>query len=165
LVDITFKYSEHMTKALRDYQLNSFRFWISNAIGLAIALVEFILYLNSSNERMLWIALIVLALLAVTYFMSTVAQPRKAASDPRYDKPFTLSIGELDLRLSSADLDSPSSWNDIRKVWETANFYYLFLDASQFWIAPKSAFESREQEQKFRELANKYHVIRKGLIR
>jgi len=165
LVDITFKYSEHIRKALRDYQFNSLRFWISNAIGLAIAIVEFILYLNSSNERMLWIALIVLVLLAITYFMSIVVQPRKAASDVRYDKPFTLSAGDRDLRLTSADLDSPSAWNDIRKVWETADYYFLFLDSTQFWIAPKAAFESREQEQRFRELAEKYHVIRKGLIR
>jgi len=162
---MTFKYSEHMTRALRDYQHHSFRFWISNAIGLAIVLAELILYFSTSNRNMLWIALLVLVFLGFAYLLTGYVQPKKAASDKRYDKPFTLSVGETELRLSSEDLDNTTSWKNIRATWETDRYYFLFLDQTQFWIAPKAAFASSEDERRFREIAGRHHAVRKGLIR
>ncbi|TVY01165.1 YcxB family protein [Cohnella terricola] len=165
MIDITYKYSEYMTKAIRGFHHNSLKFWISNGLGAAIALAELILYFNSSNAKLLWIALIVLLLLAVTYYLTCVVQPARFASDSRYNKPFTLSIGETDLRLKSEDLDSQAAWSDIRKVWETNRFYYLFLDNDQFWVAPKDQFADKAQEERFREIASRHRPIRQGLIR
>lgn len=165
MVDITYKYSEHMTKAIRDYHHHSLRFWVSNGIGLAIVLLEIVLYFTKSNLNMLWIALLVLVLLALLYFITCYVQPNKFASDARYAKPFTLSADECSLRLKSDDLDTTVPWNDIRKVCETDRYYFLFLDQTQFWIAPKEAFSGREQEDLFRELAGRYLTINRGLIR
>jgi len=154
-----------MTKAIRDYHHHSLRFWVSNGIGLAIVLLEIVLYFTKSNLNMLWIALLVLVLLALLYFITCYVQPNKFASDARYAKPFTLSADERSLRLKSDDLDNTVPWNDIRKVCETDRYYFLFLDQTQFWIAPKEAFSGREQEDLFRELAGRYLTINRGLIR
>jgi hypothetical protein len=141
------------------------RFWVSNGIGLAIVLLELILYIRSSNAYMLGIALFVLVLLGLSYLLSGYVQPRKFASDKRYAKPFTLTAGETDIRLKSEDLDKQTKWSDIRKVWETPRYYLLFLDETQFWIAPKEVFESREQEEQFRQIVGQHQTIRRGLIR
>lgn len=165
MIDLTYNYSSHMAKAVRDYHHHSLRFWLSNGIGLAIVLLEVVLYFTSSNLNMLWIALLVLVLLGALYVIMCYVQPNKFASDARYAKPFTLSADERTLRLKSDDLDNTVPWSDIRKICETSRYYFLFLDQTQFWIAPKETFSDREQEERFRELAGRYLTINRGLIR
>jgi len=165
MIDIAYTYSDHMTKAVSEYHHRSRKFWLSNGIGLAIVLLEFILYFKTSDEKMLGIALFVLLLLGISYFLICYVQPRKFANDGRYAKPFTLSIGNEELRLRSEDFDNAASWSEIKKACETKSYYYLFLDRTHFWIVPKDAFGSHEQEERFKEIASRHLAISRGLLR
>ncbi|RKP53097.1 YcxB family protein [Cohnella endophytica] len=165
MVDITFKYSEYMIKALRGFHYNSLRFWLSNGIGLAVVLLEIVAYSITSNTTLLWIALAVLAILAFSYATALYLQPMRFANDPRYNKLFTLSIGDEDIRLSSEDVSSESNWSQITKVWATKQFYYLFLDKRQFWIVPRDRFADSAQEEQFKQIVSRHQTIRQGLMR
>ncbi|WP_239615965.1 YcxB family protein [Cohnella mopanensis] len=165
MIDITFKYNEYMGKAIRGYHYNSLRFWISNGLGLAIVLLEIIMYTQTSNPKLLWIALVVLLVLAFSYFTSCYLQPTKFSKDPRYSKLFTLSVGDEDIRLHSEDLSSDTTWASVNKVWMTDKFYYLFLDKRQFWIVPRDRFADAAQEDQFKQIAGRRHKINRGLIK
>lgn len=165
MVDITFKYSEYMGKAIRGYHHNSLRFWVSNGIGLAIVLLEIIMYSQNSNSKLLWIALFVILALGASYAASCYLQPSRFTSDPRYNKLFTLSVGDEKIQLKSEDLQSETDWSRVKKVWATDRFYYLFLDKREFWVLPRDRFADSAQEEQFKQIVGKHHAINKGLIK
>ncbi|QMV43150.1 YcxB family protein [Cohnella cholangitidis] len=165
MIDITYKYNEYMGKAIRGYHHNSLRFWISNVLGLAIVLLEIIMYSQTSNQKLLWIAFFVLLVLGFSYVTSCYLQPAKFMSDARYNKPFTLSVGDEQIRLHSEDLHSDAAWSTVTKVWATDKFYYLFLDKRQFWIIPRDRFADQAQEEQFKQIASRHRKINRGLIR
>jgi hypothetical protein len=154
-----------MGKAIRGYHYNSLRFWISNGLGLAIVLLEIIMYSQTSNPKLLWIAFFVLLVLAFSYVTSCYLQPAKFSKDPRYNKLFTLSVGDEEIRLHSEDLSSDTTWAVVNKVWATDKFYYLFLDKRQFWIIPRDRFADAAQEEQFKQIAGRRHKINRGLIK
>lgn len=165
MVDITFKYNEYMIKALRGYQHHSLRFWISNAIGLAVVLLEIIAYFITSNTNLLWFGLAVFIILAFSYATAAYFQPKRFASDSRYSKDFTMSVSDDEIRLSSEDVNSEANWSFVKKVWETEQFYYLFLGKRQFWVVPRDRFSDSAHEEQFRQIVSRHQTIRKGLIR
>ncbi|MFC5470703.1 YcxB family protein [Cohnella suwonensis] len=164
-MNITYKYSDYLTRALRGYHHNSLRFWLSNSLGLAVILLEIVAYAFTSNASLLWIALFVLVILGLSYVTAAFWQPAKLSTDPTYRKTFAISVGEDDIRLSSEDVNSEASWDLVKSVWETKAFYYIFLGKKQFWIVPRDRFDNAEEEERFRRIVGKHREIRSGLIR
>ncbi|RED65005.1 YcxB family protein [Cohnella lupini] len=165
MVEVTFKYNEYMSRALRDYHHHSLRFWISNIVGLGIVLAEIIAYFMTSNTTLLWIGLFVFVLIAVSYVTSCYLQPARYNSDPRYNKMFTMAIGDEVIRLTSDDVNSEATWEFVKKAWATDKFYYLFLGKRQFWIVPRDSFANKAQEEHFKQITERHRKINQGLIR
>ncbi|MCD9020875.1 YcxB family protein [Cohnella silvisoli] len=165
MVELTFKLSDYMSKGIRDYHHHSLRFWISNGIGLAVFLFEIIFYWMTGTTSLLWIGLLLLFVLALSYVGSCYIRPMRFSSDKRYSKLFTLSIGDEEVSLNSEDANSQAKWEFIRKVWETDKFFYVFLDKRQFWIVPRDQFSDKGQEDLFRQIVGKHQKIQTGLIK
>jgi hypothetical protein len=165
MVSITFKFSEYMGKAIRGYHHHSLRFWISNGIGIAVLLFEFAVYLMTGTESLMWIGLLLIFVLALSYVGSCYLRPMRYVSDKRYSKLFTLTVSDEEVSLKSEDANSEAKWEFIRKVWETNEFYYIFLDKRQFWIVPRDRFADQAQEELFRQIVSRHSKINTGLIR
>ncbi|MFC5404964.1 YcxB family protein [Cohnella soli] len=164
-MNISYKYSDYLAKALRGYHYHSMRFWLSNGLGIAIVLLEIIAYLSTSNQSLLWIAFFVLVILGLSYVASVFWQPAKLSTDPTYHKTFTLTVSEDNIRLSSEDVNSETTWDRVQSVWETKAFYYIFLSKKQFWVVPRDRFANAEEQEHFRRIVGERQVIRSGLIR
>jgi hypothetical protein len=165
MVSITFRFSDYMSKGIRGYHHHSLRFWISTGIGLVVLLFEFVVYLLTGTESLLWIGLLLLFVLALSYVGSCYLRPMRYVSDKRYSKLFTFSVSDEEVSLKSEDVNSEAKWEFIRKVWETDKFYYIFLDKRQFWIVPRDRFIDQSQEDLFRQIVRHHRKINTGLIR
>jgi hypothetical protein len=87
-----------------------------------------------------------------------VKQAEAIADDPDNFSIFnetTLTASDTEISLKNIIVDSKLKWNAVIKKTETANYYFLFLNAMQAIIIPKSAFKKIDEQEAFDKILSR----------
>ncbi len=78
--------------------------------------------------------------------------------------PFTWDIDEQGVSLTHDATQAHFDWGYFREVLETEEFFFLVgvRNKNQLFVAPKRAFESAQQMERFREMAGKFIPIQRA---
>ncbi|WP_407946127.1 YcxB family protein [Paenibacillus athensensis] len=155
-----------MPQAIKTYFLNTLRYRLIIGIGLIALLLNSLVFLITYSKTALVVGLLLLFVIVVEGIRYYYVLPNKYRKNTLYSNLFSLTVTEQEIRFSSNESDSRVSWAYIKKVWETKDLYYLFLDKHQFWIVPKDQFASKEDHIQFREIVlTKHRQIYTGINR
>jgi hypothetical protein len=87
-----------------------------------------------------------------------VKQAEAIADDPDNFSIFnetTLTANDTEISLKSIIVDSKLKWDAVIKKTETSNYYFLFLNAMQAIIIPKSAFINIDEQHAFDKILSR----------
>ncbi len=77
-------------------------------------------------------------------------------NDPKYREEYRLTFSDTDIHFQTASIDSHIQWTHYNHAIETARVYLLCYGKAAYTVIPKSAFLSAEQENRFRQLLQRY---------
>jgi hypothetical protein len=149
---------EDYLKGMRQYTFIRRRWWLPVYIITALLL----LYLAAceTNNYVNWLILslycFLLAYIFVLHPVPSVYRLQKLEFIPDQT---SWSFTDKDIRATSKLGESRTTWLLFSKMYVTENYYLLILSSSKanYNIIPGRAFESREQEMAFQEMA-KQHI-------
>jgi len=160
MTEITIKYNytkEEDIAALRKYFAHVLKtkiLVVVSIIIIAVGIVGWLYIKDFSNIFFDLIYLFILFLLVILY--ATYVRPIVIAhksSSVHGEK--SVKFDEKGIEVQTENLHSNLAWNFYKKIGESEKFYLLFADKMTFSTIPKHAFESKEQENSFRELITK----------
>lgn len=127
------------------------RKWVATYVGIFVAFSLFALATKAFNIYNIPLPIVICAgglVLLLAVFIASVIMTSQGASTSRWmrftDTTFFTSAGRDNKRLSF-------SWKDLYFTGSTKNYFYIYIDASQFIVVPKRHL-STEQVKALKDL-------------
>jgi hypothetical protein len=149
---------EDCIKTLRVTTFKRRRFMHIFLVVLVIAVAISQVFIEMNEGAVLWnwlfIAIIILGIL-YEYILHPILFTRRLEKHERIPVEMTLSADGSGIDSASRLARNKVEWSEFKSVQETEDYFYLTHKgaAQMIEIIPKRAFESEEQAQAFRELA------------
>lgn len=147
--DMERAFAAHLRHAWRHRWL-----WMT-AVGLLAGIMGL---LGGSGPMLALGVYFVLLAFGLPWFMRR-SLARNFIRDPTWHELFSWRVAEDGILAHRTHVDSRVGWPIIQKVIEDRHVYLLYPQRQVFWIIPKRAFASADDEEQFRAI-----LYRKGLL-